>query len=221
MASKNFGSNRKLVAALTLIGAMPALSQVNLLPPKISIEEESCQLSMERPPAIGRSPGLLLLSYMASVNGGLQSTQVAISSGDETFDREVQARLKTCRFLANPQTRPDDQLQGLVAVPLRLSSAHEPNLKAAIIDLKKCAPTKNQYPAASARNGEQGTTTIRFHVKADDRLERAEIASTSGYPVLDATAVYLLSRCQFSAATSSTGERIPSTLNVEYVWRLQ
>ncbi|RVU45940.1 energy transducer TonB [Rubrivivax rivuli] len=222
MASKSSDTLlRALVASIASMTVAPALSQVNLRPPNISIEHQSCQLNSERALNVAPSPGLLLLSYVASAESGLQSTQVVVSSGDPKFDAEVEARLKACRFLGRANSDPKSNLQGLVAIPIRTNSAREPNRRPAMLNVANCAPTAQHYPEASAKNGEQGTTLIRFYLTADDTISRAEIRSSSGFGRLDATALYMLSQCQFRSATSPTGDRIPSTFDAEYVWRLQ
>ena len=209
------------VAIASAFSASAALSQETLQPARVTIEENSCQLNVERAGGSFPATGNVVLAYSATLREGLLSSQVIASSGDKGFDAEVQARLRTCRFRVSDGTDPATRLDGLLAIPIRFTAAKEPNGRPYIRNVRTCAPSGKDYPAASVKNREQGTTKVRFFISDDDRLSRAEIAQSSGYPVLDVAAIFYLSRCQFGSATSPTGERIPSDFVVQYVWRLQ
>lgn len=75
------------------------------------------------------------------------------------------------------------------------------------------------YPAASLRAHEQGTVLLRVLVDAQGRVERVEIARSSGHPKLDAAARDAVSKARFKPVLSG-GEAIPAWGLVPIEFRL-
>lgn len=76
-----------------------------------------------------------------------------------------------------------------------------------------------RYPAASLRAHEQGTVLLRVLVDAQGRVERVEIARSSGHPKLDAAARDAVSKARFKPVLSD-GEPIPAWGLVPIEFRL-
>jgi len=60
---------------------------------------------------------------------------------------------------------------------------------------------KPPYPRLARLNGEQGTVQLRVLVRADGTAGPVEIASSSGYPLLDQSAAATVRTWRFSPAT--------------------
>ena len=76
-----------------------------------------------------------------------------------------------------------------------------------------------RYPAAALRAREQGTVLLRVLVDAQGRVDRVEIARSSGHPKLDAAARDAVSKARFKPVLSG-GEAIPAWGLVPIEFRL-
>jgi len=88
---------------------------------------------------------------------------------------------------------------------------------AVLADASGCA--KPNYPAASARNGDQGMVTLALLVGADGRVTSSRIQKSSGFRELDRAAVNALSLCQFKPAMNN-GVPEAGWGQIAYVWTL-
>lgn len=79
------------------------------------------------------------------------------------------------------------------------------------------APT---YPAASRRNQEQGTVTLRVQVRADESVGFVDVKTGSGFARLDAAAVDAVKRARFAAAKTKSGKSVDSVLVVPVAFKL-
>jgi protein TonB len=75
------------------------------------------------------------------------------------------------------------------------------------------------YPAAAARRGDTGTTTLALLVGADGRVSSARVEHSSGSRDLDRAAVNALSLCTFKPATNN-GTPQAGWAKLAYVWKL-
>jgi protein TonB len=75
------------------------------------------------------------------------------------------------------------------------------------------------YPAAAARRGDAGTTTLALLVGADGRVSSARVEHSSGSRDLDRAAVNALSLCRFKPATNN-GVPEAGWAKLAYVWKL-
>lgn len=89
--------------------------------------------------------------------------------------------------------------------------------QASILSFDLCK--RPEYPKSSLRNEEQGTVTHRFVVSAGGRVLKTQIVRSSGYRDLDRASVEALSQCPFRPA-SIDGRPVQSTMDIQYVWRL-
>ncbi len=79
----------------------------------------------------------------------------------------------------------------------------------------------DDYPDASRRAEEQGTTGIRVTVGTDGRVKNCEVVKSSGYNRLDERACQIATRrWRFTPATEN-GQPVESLSTVNYVWRLE
>ncbi len=76
------------------------------------------------------------------------------------------------------------------------------------------------YPAQSARNGDQGKVGLALLIAPDGRVADSKVTSTSGFRELDRAAVAALSLCKFKPATSN-GVPEPAWGKIEYEWTLE
>lgn len=79
---------------------------------------------------------------------------------------------------------------------------------------------KPEYPALSRRFEEQGTVVVRVFVKADGTAGTVEIKSSSGFPLLDASAQRAVQTWRFNPATSD-GKPIAEWYQVAIPFTLQ
>lgn len=81
--------------------------------------------------------------------------------------------------------------------------------------------TTNDYPSASLRAGEQGTTGFRLSVGADGRVADCTITSSSGHARLDAeTCRQLQRRARFNPAQNDAGNATSGTYSSSVRWEI-
>lgn len=81
--------------------------------------------------------------------------------------------------------------------------------------------TSDDYPSASLRNNEEGTTGYRLDVGADGKVVACTVTSSSGFPTLDQTACRLLQRrARFNPAKDSSGQAVGSVFNSRVRWQI-
>jgi protein TonB len=76
------------------------------------------------------------------------------------------------------------------------------------------------YPAASRRNQEQGTVTLRVQVRADESVGFVDVKAGSGFARLDAAAVDAVKRAKYAAAKTKSGKSVDSVLVVPVAFKL-
>ncbi|SDF69371.1 outer membrane transport energization protein TonB [Massilia sp. PDC64] len=75
------------------------------------------------------------------------------------------------------------------------------------------------YPAAAARRGDTGTTTLALLVGADGRVSSSRIEQSSGSRDLDRAAINALTLCKFKPATNN-GVAEAGWAKLAFVWKL-
>ena len=75
------------------------------------------------------------------------------------------------------------------------------------------------YPVVARRNGYQGRVLVRLDVAADGRATGAEVLESSGYDVLDQSAVETLKAWKLEPALTG-GRPVPGSVNVPVRFRL-
>lgn len=87
------------------------------------------------------------------------------------------------------------------------------------IDLKGSprACKEPEYPAASERLGESGTSAISLLIGADGKVQQSKVDQTSGHKRLDEAAIKAFSRCKFIVGTNN-GVAEASWFSIRYKW---
>lgn len=87
------------------------------------------------------------------------------------------------------------------------------------IDLKGSprACREPEYPSASERLGESGTSGISLLVGADGRVSQSRVDASSGFKRLDEAAIKAFSRCKFTVGTNN-GAPEASWFSIRYKW---
>jgi TonB family protein len=91
----------------------------------------------------------------------------------------------------------------------------------AIVDVKGCAPTSDDYPKGSLERNESGTTRINFTVDPKGYLTAFGVARSSGYLPLDFTALVKLAGCRFQPGTAPDGTPTSASFEIDYIWKIQ
>jgi protein TonB len=99
-----------------------------------------------------------------------------------------------------------------------MPSANPGQMRTAVFaDANGCALP--DYPAAAARRGDTGTTTLALLVGADGRVSSSRVEQSSGSRDLDRAAINALSRCTFKPATNN-GVAEAGWAKLAFVWKL-
>ena len=129
----------------------------------------------------------------------------------------VETPLRTTTEVAPPQ--PAQPAQAEVAPPPATPSANTGAMRSAVLaDAGSCVTPA--YPAAAARNGDTGTTTLALLVGTDGRVSSAKVQNSSGSRELDRAAVSALSLCRFKPAMNN-GVPEAGWAQIAYVWNLE
>jgi periplasmic protein TonB len=113
-----------------------------------------------------------------------------------------------------PDPSPSDTPPEAPATP----NANAGQMRTAVFaDANGCALP--DYPAAAARRGDTGTTTLALLVGADGRVSSARVEGSSGSRDLDRAAINALSQCKFKPATNN-GVAEAGWAKLAFVWKL-
>jgi protein TonB len=77
-----------------------------------------------------------------------------------------------------------------------------------------------EYPEEARRGGQEGLVVLSVEVLKDGSVGRIEIITSSGYPLLDDSAIRAVKRWQFTPATVN-GQPTESTIKIPIRFRLQ
>jgi protein TonB len=109
---------------------------------------------------------------------------------------------------------PSDPVPEAPATP----SANPGQMRTAVFaDANGCALP--DYPAAAARRGDTGTTTLALLVGTDGRVSSSRIEQSSGSRDLDRAAINALTLCKFKPATNN-GVAEAGWAKLAFVWTL-
>ena len=79
----------------------------------------------------------------------------------------------------------------------------------------------DDYPQAALRNDEQGTVAFTLSINRRGRVDRCDIATSSGSAALDrATCRVLVRRGRFTPARDAGGRRVADTMSGRIRWQL-
>ena len=129
----------------------------------------------------------------------------------------IENPVQTTTEVAPPQ--PPQPAQAEVAPQPATPSTNTGAMRTAVLaDAGSCATPA--YPAAAARNGDTGTTTLALLVGTDGRVTSAKVQGSSGSRDLDRAAVSALSLCRFKPAMNN-GVAEAGWAQIAYVWSLE
>ena len=81
--------------------------------------------------------------------------------------------------------------------------------------------TADDYPSASLRNNEEGTTRYRLDVGPDGKVVACTVTGSSGHPALDDASCRLLTRrARFNPAKDSSGSTVASVWSASVRWQI-
>jgi D-alanyl-D-alanine endopeptidase (penicillin-binding protein 7) len=173
----------------------------------------------------------LLVSF--SNKGRIQDVDVLKSSGHVQLDDSVKNKLLSGECLSTPGTL-NGKPQASKTTVEYYWKLDEPQAKPvetkenlpvssntfATLDFAKsgCSP---EYPRASLRNQEQGTTALAVKINDVGVIETVKVTASSGFRGLDvAVAEKLRSGTCMASPAQIDGKNVDSTINVTYVWKL-
>ena len=76
--------------------------------------------------------------------------------------------------------------------------------------------SKQTYPHVAQMRGEEGTAKVKVYIGADGSVQRTELTSTSGSPILDKEALALPQKA--GALPAPPGG--PTSLTLPFTWKL-
>ena len=90
-----------------------------------------------------------------------------------------------------------------------------------VVSLTQCKCSKPTYPTEALRRSEQGTTIVKVGVESNGLVGTVELLKSSGSSNLDrATLEHFKTLC-FKPARNETGNEIPSSTIVKYIWQIE
>lgn len=103
--------------------------------------------------------------------------------------------------------------------PVMVTTTSAPPRSAPMISTK-AGCEEPEYPAASRRNEETGTVTLRFLIDTSGHVIDSKVETSSGFARLDRAAREALSECKFTPGMVD-GKPEQSWAVIRYKWRLQ
>ena len=124
-----------------------------------------------------------------------------------------------------------EDTQALVAIPLRATGICGSNTAPTLITTvagqrdggeRPTALTemKPLYPPSARASGQEGTVAVHLHVSSKGEVEFAEIGQSSGFAVLDQSAITTVRKARFKPAEHN-GKAVPAELDLKFQFRLE
>ncbi len=206
-----------------------------VVPARIDFEKQGCRPEYPRSALRNEHQGTTSLAVTIAKNGRVAGVKVLRSSGYDSLDNAVKNQLLSpaCKMQAGTVNGVPQKLTTQVQYVWRLDGddkkqktqveiadkATEQNQPAGVnFELPGCRP---EYPRASLRNEETGTTHLSLHVNETGAISEVKILKSSGFRGLD-NAVrnqLLLGQCKAQPAVEG-GKMVASNANIQYLWKL-
>lgn len=212
-----------------------------VVPALIDFEKKGCRPEYPRSALRNELQGRTTLAVTIAKSGRVAEVKVIGSSGHETLDDAVKTQLLSGSCKVTPGTingviqkttkqvqylwkldaddRAKKRQSTLVSTPEKSNALAVKNDDASIdFNLPGCKP---EYPRASRRNEETGTTRLNVHVTEAGAISGVDVLVSSGFRGLDnAVRTQLLQGlCKVQPAVQD-GKVVAASMNVAYVWRL-
>ena len=215
---------KRVMALLPSLAALstgsPAMAQPAIDTPPAVVPGTCKAIDFNR--ASLTSPMTVDLAAQIDGNGRPVSVHPLSDVPNSALLSAVIASVNTCKFVpAAKEGRPTAGTARLLYQFGAAVAAQPLARRPGITDVKGCAPTADDYPAASRQLNETGTTRVVFTVSPEGRLTAFGVARSSGFLRLDFTALIKLAGCRFQAGTSSDGTPTSASFEGDYVWKLE
>lgn len=202
---------------------------------RIDFEKDGCKPEYPRVALRNELTGISTLAVTIAKSGKVAQVKVIRSSGHEVLDNAVKDKLLSGACTQTPGTingvaqATTTRVQYLWRLDVSdkkqktqlesAGTATEQNQPAGVnFELPGCRP---EYPRASLRNEETGTTHLSLHVNEVGAISEVKILKSSGFRGLD-NAVrnqLLLGQCKAQPAVEG-GKMVASNANIQYLWKL-
>ena len=208
--------------------------------PLVMIEPGSCDLNRPGPLADSRMPVVLKVEVDAAGQRQPDRDRVLWPSGVTAVDEATKGRLAACRFRLPPASSAISLRHGLLLVMVDAPERVEPpgtrdrmpvteaalaasaaRPAPAMVQVRGCAASVDDYPAQALRMELTGVTRVRFEIGSRGEMLLAQVRSSSGYDLLDVASLRSLARCQFKPGTDVNGKPVGGATDVEYRWKIE
>jgi TonB family protein len=177
-------------------------------------------------PAFARAfnkEGKTTVSFIVAVDGTTRNPEIKVSSGSDLLDSASKENIEKCKY--SPATLNGAPIESVMQQNFnwrlatnKSTQTIEPPFLNLHSQIKIC---KNiEYPSASWRLEEEGTTRVKVFVSKDGGVEKTEIAKSSGFRRLDeATRRLVSNECQFEKLIMGNNS-IPFSIELNYTWNM-
>ena len=177
-------------------------------------------------PAFARAfskEGKTTVSFIVAVDGTTRNPEIKVSSGSDLLDSASKENIEKCKYA--PATLNGVPIESVMQQNFnwrlatnKSTQTIEPPFLNIHSQIKIC---KNiEYPSASWRLEEEGTTRIKVFISSDGVVEKTEIAKSSGYRRLDeATRRLVSNECQFEKLLMGNNS-MPFSIELSYTWNM-
>jgi TonB family protein len=175
-------------------------------------------------PAFARAlnkEGKTTVSFIVAVDGTTRNPEIKVSSGSDLLDSASKENLEKCKYA--PATLNGVAIESVMQQSFiwrfatnKSQQTIEPPFLNLHTQVKVCK--NSQYPSASWRLEEEGTSRIKVYLSKDGEVEKSEVIKSSGFRRLDeATRAMLNTQCQFEKLKMGN-ETVGYSIVFEYTW---
>jgi TonB family protein len=177
-------------------------------------------------PAFARAfskEGKTTVSFIVAVDGTTRNPEIKVSSGSDLLDSASKESIEKCKYA--PATLNGVPIESVMQQNFnwrlatnKSTKTIEPPFLNPHSQIKIC---KNiEYPSASWRLEEEGTTRVKVFISGDGVVEKSEISKSSGFRRLDeATRRLVSNECQFEKLLIGNNS-IPFSIELSYTWNM-
>lgn len=199
----------------------PATKPIEQYKPATNI---SCEVI--KYPAFARAfnkEGKTTVSFIVAVDGTTRNPEIKVSSGSDLLDSASKENIEKCKY--SPATLNGVPIESVMQqnfnwrlITNKSTKTIEPPFLNLHSQIKVC---KNiEYPSASWRLEEEGTTKVKVFISKDGSVEKSEISKSSGFRRLDeATRRLVNNECQFEKLLMGNNS-IPFSIELSYTWNM-
>lgn len=177
-------------------------------------------------PAFARAfnkEGKTTVSFIVAADGTTRNPEIKVSSGSDLLDSASKENIEKCKY--SPATLNGVPIESVMQQNFnwrlatnKSTQTIEPPFMNLHSQIKVC---KNiEYPSASWRLEEEGTTRVKVFISKDGGVEKSEISKSSGFRRLDeATRRLVSNECQFEKLLMGNNS-IPFSIELSYTWNM-